>query len=53
MTIQELEKKAAEYVLILEGEEKDEWWCTPRSLATGQIRLFLEWLQANTGAEHE
>lgn len=43
-----IRKKLTEYALTQDATMKDEWYCTPRSLAEGQVGRFLDWLQAET-----
>lgn len=45
MNIAELRKKLAEYALTQDDSNKNEWYCTPRALAEGQVGRFIDWLQ--------
>lgn len=43
--IQELEDLKAEYLLTLDDDNDNEWYCTPRNLALGEIDGFFDWLK--------
>lgn len=46
LDLKQLRELAAAYTATLEDQEKDEWWCTHKSVAEAQLRYFFEFLEA-------
>lgn len=43
-TLAELVTLKAEYLATISDSYDDEWYCTPRELASGELEAFLGWL---------
>lgn len=47
------QKAAEDYLQTLDGDEKNEWWCTEREVAEDYVRAFAARLQAGTATNPE
>lgn len=47
MTYEYLQEKMQEYLLTVDNNSKDEWYCTERDIQEVGLECFLQWLPDN------